>query len=132
MGSGFKVTAEDNFATRGVTAHEALFDRRRLYTAFLGGMGREDVCSWTDVRVLETARNDFQRITGVNTTPLLVHRTLMPAWDRTWRALDGLELPKGIRLCAAYTDRPGIAGRLASAARTAAELAGRYSSITDE
>ncbi|MSR22008.1 MAG: protoporphyrinogen oxidase [Gemmatimonadetes bacterium] len=123
MGSGFKVTLEDDFATRGVTAHEALFDRKGLFTAFLGGMGREEVLDRPDREILEIARTDFRRITGTDATPLLVHRTRMPAWDRSWRALDGLELPKGIRLCAAYTDRPGIPGRLESARRTAEKIA---------
>ncbi len=123
MGTGFKVTEEDGYATRGVTAHEALFDRRGLFTAFLGGMGREAVCDRSDDEILETARADFQRITGTEATPLLVHRTRMPAWDRSWRSMDDLVLPRGIHLCAAYADRPGITGRLESARRTADRLA---------
>jgi oxygen-dependent protoporphyrinogen oxidase len=122
MGSGVKVTLEDRLATRGVTAHETLFGRKGLFTAFLGGMGREEVVARSDDEIMETARRDLERMTGIDAVPLLVHRTRMPAWDRSWAAFDGMALPKGIHLCAAYADRPGIAGRLENAHRTVERL----------
>ena len=63
VGTGFKVTEEDDYATRGVTAHEALFDRRGLFTAFLGGMGREAVCD-RDVPIV-TRRGDGDAVRSV-------------------------------------------------------------------
>ena len=121
-GSGFKMTLEDHSPTRGVTAHDLLFGRRGLFTAFLGGMGGEEVVGLSDPEIMRLAIADFERVTGVIPVALFVHRTAMPAWDRSWRALDSLPLPKGMHLCAAFSDRPGIAGRLENALRLAAHL----------
>lgn len=121
-GSGFKMTFDDRSATRGVTAHEALFGRKGLFTAFLGGMGSEGLLELSDSELMDLAVRDFDRVMGVEATPLIVHRTWMPGWDRTWAALDGLQLPQGLHLCAAFSDRPGISGRLAEALRVAVQL----------
>ncbi len=123
-GSGFKMTLDDHSATRGVTAHETLFDRQGLFTAFLGGMGGEELIELPDPEIMDQARTDFERVTGVAAIPLLVHRTAMPAWDRSWAVLDTLTLPQGIHLCAAFSDRPGIVGRLENAQRTQKRLVG--------
>ncbi len=124
-GSGFKMTMDEPAATRGVTAHEALFGRQGLFTAFLGGMGAEAVVDLPSEEIEALATADFERVTGADATPLLVHRTWMPAWDRSWAALDDLTLPRGIHLCAAFSERPGILGRLENARRLLAELEGR-------
>ncbi len=121
-GSGFKMTLNDRTPTRGVTAHETLFDRRGLFTAFLGGMGAEGLVDREDPEIMEIARTDFETVTGVAATPLFVHRTSMPAWDRSWRAMDDLTLPQGIQLCAAFSRRPGITGRMEDARRVASNL----------
>lgn len=123
-GSGFKMTLDDHSATRGVTAHETLFDRQGLFTAFLGGMGGEELVELPDPEIMDRARADFERVTGVAAIPLFVHRTAMPAWDRSWAVLDTLTPPKGIHLCAAFSDRPGIGGRLENAQRTHERLLG--------
>jgi len=49
----------------------------------------------------------------------------MPAFDRTWAALDDVDLPAGVHLCTNYTARAGIPGRVAAAERLARALAGR-------
>ncbi len=117
IGSGYKLTLDEEGATRGVTAHDALFGRPGLYTAFLGGRGREEVVERSDEEIMGIARSDFRTVTGVDTKPLLVHRTWMPAWDRSWRALADLDPPIGLRICSAYMSRPGIPGRLEEARR---------------
>jgi len=119
VGSGFKETLESSALTRGVTAHGALFDRRGLFSAFLGGMGREELLNRPDEELMAVARDEFRAVTGVEPVPLLVHRTWMPAWDRSWKAMDGLTLPAGVHICAAYAHRPGIPGRLEDARRVA-------------
>jgi len=119
VGSGFKETLESSALTRGVTAHGALFDRRGLFSAFLGGMGREELLNRSDEVLMAVARDEFRAVTGVEPVPLLVHRTWMPAWDRSWKAMDGLTLPYGVHICAAYAHRPGIPGRLEDARRVA-------------
>lgn len=125
VGSGFKMTLDDDSLTRGVTSHEQLFGRTGLFTAFLGGMGREDLLDRPDAHLLETARSDFRRVTGQEATPLFVHRTAMPAWDRSWRALDSVAFPERIHVCSAFFDRPGITGRLENARRIAGLIEGR-------
>ena len=47
----------------------------------------------------------------------------MPAWDRSWSAIQGLSLPAGIHIHANWMARPGIPGRLATARRLAESLA---------
>ena len=113
------MTLDDRSATRGVTSHDALFGRSGLFTAFLGGMGSEALFDLPDSDLMNHAVQDFQRVTGVEPTPLLVHRTAMPAWDHSWSKLDGLRLPEGLHLCNAFADRPGISGRLDQARRVA-------------
>lgn len=124
MGSGYKMTFEERVprATRGVTAQETLFGRPGLFTAFLGGMGAEDVVDRSDAEIMEVARSDFAYVTGVEAVPLLVHRTAMPAWDLSWPEPESLELPRGMHVCAAYAERPGIPGRIEDAGRVAALL----------
>jgi oxygen-dependent protoporphyrinogen oxidase len=119
IGSGFKTTLHDPHLTRGVTSHGGLFGpgsgRDNLYTAFLGGMGREEVMGMSEETLFAIATSDFRRVTKSNPIPLALHRTWMPAWDRSWRSLDGLRLPPGIHLCSAFSGRPGIPGRLEEA-----------------
>lgn len=124
MGSGYKMTLEEPEprATRGVTAQGALFGRRGLFTAFLGGMGSEDLMDRSDEEIMAVARADFAAITGVDAVPLLAHRTAMPAWDLSWPSATGLDLPRGVYICAAYADRPGIPGRLEDARKMVARL----------
>jgi oxygen-dependent protoporphyrinogen oxidase len=86
-------------------------------------MGYEEVVERSDDDLMETARADFAAATGVEAVPLLAHRTAMPAWDVSWSALAGLSLPAGLHVCAAFAERPGIAGRLDDARRLAARLA---------
>ncbi len=85
-------------------------------------MGSEEIVDLPDSDLMARARNDFQRVTGATAAPLFAHRTWMPAWDRSWAALDGLALPEGLHLCAAFSQRPGIVGRLEDARRVAARL----------
>jgi oxygen-dependent protoporphyrinogen oxidase len=122
VGSGYKLTLDQKADTRGATSHDALFARTGLFTAFLGGMGYEGVVERTDAEIMDTARSDFFAAMAVEGIPLLVHRTAMPAWDVSWSALDGISLPGGLHLCAAFAERPGIAGRLEDARRLAARL----------
>ncbi|MEX2294824.1 MAG: protoporphyrinogen oxidase [Gemmatimonadota bacterium] len=122
VGTGFKMTLDSPMATRGVTAHGTLFGRTGLFSAFLGGMGGEALMDRPDAEILAIAQEEFREVTGVDAAPLLVHRTHMPAWDRSWSAMDRLRLPSGLHVCAAYSDRPGIGGRLEEALRVAARL----------
>lgn len=124
-GLGCQVSFAENTATRGVTWNASLFNdagRDGVYTSFLGGTKRSDVAEWSDERIAETAVSEFRRMTRCDARVLRIARVAMPAWDRTWTALDGLELPPGVFACANWESRAGIAGRLAAAERLATTL----------
>jgi len=139
-GLGCQVSlAERGMATRGLTWNAAAFGphpdappaereareaRAGVHTSFLGGAGREDVAAMGDAEVARLAAAEFRRITGVPARPIMAGRVWMPAWDRSWVGIGGLELPAGLDVCAAWSERPGIPGRLDQAARTAASIAG--------
>ena len=127
-GLGYQVSFGERMATRGVTWNTCLFGsdetRRGLCTAFLGGARSPGVLSEPDERLGRVAAREFAEVTGHPAGVLGVSRTAMPAWDSSWAAVTGLELPTGIHAAASWSGRPGIPGRLAQAARLAAELGG--------
>lgn len=70
------------------------------------------------------AVEEFRLCTGYDARALSVEHERMPAWDVTWGALGGLELPDGLHLAANWWSRPGLPGRLAEAERMARTLTG--------
>ncbi|MFW6191844.1 MAG: protoporphyrinogen oxidase [Gemmatimonadota bacterium] len=124
-GMGYQIALGEDFASRGATWNESLFGRDGVHTAYLGGAGREDLWEAPDDELARIARREFERVTGCVTRPLNVARVRMPAWDRTWRVHDEIELPTGLHLCAAYVSRAGIPGRLEAARGLAEALAHR-------
>ena len=93
-GLGFQVSLAEPLALRGVTFNDSLFDRRtNVYTAYLGGGPRPDVVTRDDDALARLAVEEFRVCTGYESRPLAVAREKMPAWDRSWAALDGLRLP---------------------------------------
>jgi oxygen-dependent protoporphyrinogen oxidase len=78
-----------------------------------------------DEEIAHVAVADFRRCTGHDARPLSVTRQRVPAWDVSWRALEGLRDPAGLRFAGSWRSRPGIAGRLAEARAVAAELTRR-------
>jgi oxygen-dependent protoporphyrinogen oxidase len=125
-GFGFQVSfTERDMTLRGVTFNDSLFGRRNLHTAYLGGAHRRDVTSMPDEEIAHVAVADFRRCTGHDARPLSVTRQRVPAWDVSWRALEGLRDPAGLRFAGSWRSRPGIAGRLAEARAVAAELTRR-------
>jgi protoporphyrinogen/coproporphyrinogen III oxidase len=123
-GLGYQVSLAEPLATRGVTFNDSLFGRTGVHTAYLGGAKRPDVVGWGDERIVEAAVAEFRLVTGAEAEPLSVRREAMPAWDVSWRALEGMTLPAGLHLAANWESRPGIPGRLAQARRLAERLAG--------
>jgi len=123
-GFGYQVSFAERLETRGVTFNASIFGRKRLFTAYLGGAAHPDVVEWPDDRIGETAAREFELATGYAASPISVHRVRMPAWDRSWVALDSLRLPPGLTLAASYESRAGIEGRIARATAVARQLTG--------
>jgi oxygen-dependent protoporphyrinogen oxidase len=123
VGLGYQVSLAEDLATRGVTWNDSLFDRDGVYTAYLGGAKRPEVVEEPDDRLAEIAAAEFERVTGYGARALAVTRERMPAWDRSWAALEGLDVPAGLHLAAGWQSRPGLPGRLAQAKRLAKALA---------
>jgi oxygen-dependent protoporphyrinogen oxidase len=53
----------------------------------------------------------------------------MPAYDRSWSALDGVSTPEGVHLRTNYTARAGIPGRIRGAKATAEALVERQKGV---
>lgn len=128
-GYGYQVAGRGTMGTLGVTWNDSLFGheeagRAGVYTAFLGGAGRRDLVEKPNAEVGERARAEFERVTGAPARVLRVGRTRMPAWDRSWEALEGLTLPAGLHVAGNWVSRPGIPGRLEEAAAVAEAAAG--------
>ena len=122
-GLGYQVGYGEGLRTRGVTWNASALGRRGVYTAFLGGARDPAMLERPDEEIGEVARTEFEAVTGCRTRVVAVTRTRVPSWDRTWEALEGLELPPGLHLCTNYESRVGIPGRLARARGLAATLA---------
>ncbi|HEX7088583.1 MAG TPA: protoporphyrinogen oxidase [Longimicrobiales bacterium] len=122
-GSGYQVAFGERLETRGVTFNTNLFSREGVYTAFLGGARNPALADWPDFRIGAIAAAEFELVTGAEARVLHVSRARLPAWDRSWTALEGLELPPGIHLAANYESRMGIPGRIARARQLAETLA---------
>lgn len=125
--AGHTIPLGEGMLTRGVTWNGSLFERdtrNGIHTCFLGGAGRDPLRTWSDDELGRRAREEFQTVTGTTGAVLDVHRVQpgMPAYDRSWAALDRVELPADVHLCANYTARAGIPGRVRAAHELAAEL----------
>lgn len=118
-GLGFQVAFTEPLRLRGVTFNHSLFGRRNLYTAYLGGARHPDVAEMDDERLAAIAVEEFRTCTGYDAEPLEVEHERMPAWDLTWRAIQGLTPPPGLHIAANWWSRPGLPGRIAEAKRVA-------------
>jgi oxygen-dependent protoporphyrinogen oxidase len=122
-GLGFQVSLAEDLPLRGVTFNDSLFGRSRLYTAYLGGARHAALADEADDVLGGLALETFRHTTGADGRTISVARESMPAWDRSWSALEGLALPGGIHLAGNWTERPGVPGRLAQASALARTLA---------
>lgn len=123
-GLGYQVGYGEKLRTRGVTWNDSALGRPGVYTAFLGGARDPAMLERSDEEIGEVARQEFEAATGARTRVVGVNRTRVPSWDRSWTALEGLEMPPGLHLCTNYESRVGIPGRLARTRSLAARLAG--------
>lgn len=123
-GLGYQVSLAESLVTRGVTWNDSLFGRTGVYTAYLGGARNPWIARESVERAGELAVAEFRTVTGSDAGVLSVEQERMPAWDRTWSALQPLELPPNLHVHANWMARPGIPGRLATSRRLAETLTG--------
>jgi protoporphyrinogen/coproporphyrinogen III oxidase len=121
-GLGYQVSLAEPLVTRGVTWNDSLFGRKGVYTVYLGGAKNPWVAAEPEQRVGSIAVDEFRTATGYDARVLSVEQELMPAWDRSWAAIRGLQLPGGLHVHANWESRPGIPGRLIMAKRLAERL----------
>lgn len=122
-GLGYQVSLAEPLVTRGVTWNDSLFGRTGVYTAYLGGAKNPWVSDESHERLGGIAVDEFRTATGFDARVLSVEQERMPAWDRSWAATRGMELPPGLHIHANWHARPGIPGRLAMARHLAERLA---------
>ena len=122
-GFGFQVAIGERWRTRGVTWNASLFGREGLCTAYLGGGLDPQVAGWDAARLETTAAAEYEAIHGAAASPVCTSRPRLPAYDASWEALEGLEVPRGITLAAGYTGRLGLSSRIAEAEAIASRLA---------
>lgn len=125
-GLGYQVSLGEQMATRGVTFNDSLFGREGVYTVYLGGARAPQVVGWTDEALATTAIREFRQVTGYDGMALYVDHERMPAWDRSWSALERVTLPPTVQLASNWSARPGIPGRLAQARRIADGIAAEF------
>jgi protoporphyrinogen/coproporphyrinogen III oxidase len=120
---GFQVSFGESRRIRGATFAGNLDGSGRSAVVYMGGALDPEAHLASDAELGKVATSEFASLTGIQGEPIHVHRATMPAWDSSWRALDGMELPRGVHLLTNYTGRPGIPGRLQEAAALAELLA---------
>lgn len=125
-GLGYLVPDPEDLRTDGVTFNAALFDRDGVFTATMGGADDPAAVGETDATLSATAAREFEAVTGVPAEPLGVHRWHrgIPAHDRSFDALERVDLPDDLHLATNYTARAGIPGRIRQAKRVAGRIAG--------
>jgi oxygen-dependent protoporphyrinogen oxidase len=122
--AGFQVQYDESFHTLGVTCNADLFDRDEHYTCFLGGARTPEMVDWPESAIRDTAVTEFADLTGVDASVLNVQRLPrgMPAYDTSWTAMDRVETPDGVHICANYASRAGVPGRVRRAKALAERL----------
>src|SRR5690625_135877 len=124
-GMGYQVALDEGLETRGVSFNHSLFGREGVYTVYLGGAKNPDLVRLADLQLGGIAAAEFELVTGATAEVLNVSRVGMPAWDRSWVALDQVELPPWAHLASNYESRAGVPGRLARAQQLAERLTRR-------
>ncbi len=124
-GIGALVPADGDLPISGSTWNASFLGRDRLFTCYVDPNRDPEMTNRTDDDLGRLAADAFETLTGSAATPIGVHRWEpgMPAYDRSWTALDALSPPDGIHFCSNFVGRPGIPGRIRNATRLAERIA---------
>ena len=122
-GHGFHVI-DDGYKTGGSTWNDSMLDRDGVYTSYVGSKDRSFLEADRGV-IGRRGATEFETITGADCEVLDVSviRPGMPAYDRSWQAMEKLSLPPGVEICSSFLNRAGIVGRIRNGRRTAREIA---------
>ena len=125
-GIGALVPEGSDVPISGSTWNASFLDREGVFTCYVDPNSDPEMASRTDDELGALAADAFEMLTGSEATPIGVHRWEpgMPAYDRSWTAMDELSTPAGIHLCTNYVGRAGIPGRIRSAKRVAGTIRG--------
>lgn len=126
-GIGALVPSGGDLPISGTTWNASFLDREDLFTCYVDPDSDPGMPDRSDVALESLAANAFEELTGAVARPIHSHRWEpgMPAYDRSWTALDEMAPPDGIHFCSNFVGRPGIPGRIRNAKRLATELADR-------
>lgn len=127
VGHGCQILPEEGYTTLGMTWNASMLDRDGIYTSYLGGGREADLHERSDEEIGAIAAREFEDLLGDEADVLDVHRWVpgMPAYDRSWVALDRFDPPEGVEFVTNYTDRAGVVGRITDAESAADRLASR-------
>ena len=125
-GIGALVPKGGDLPISGSTWNASFLDREGVFTCYVDPNSDPEMESRTDDDLGAMAAEAFETLTGSEATLIGVHRWEpgMPAYDRSWRAMDELSTPAGMHLCTNYVGRAGIPGRIRSAKGVARTLLG--------
>ena len=125
-GIGALVPEGGDVPISGSTWNASFLDREGVFTCYVDPNSDPEMPNRTDDELGEVAAEAFETLTGSEATPIGVHRWEpgMPAYDRSWRAMDELSTPAGMHLCTNYVGRAGIPGRIRSAKGVARTVLG--------
>lgn len=125
-GMGYQVGFREDLRTLGVTWNASLFPHVSpdTYTCYFGGMRDPEALELGDDELRATAAREFRDATGCNADVVHVERLrrAIPAYDSSWSALEEVDPPDGLHLCANYAGRLGIPARVREAERLADDL----------
>ena len=123
-GIGALVPTDSELPISGTTWNTSFLGRERLVTCYVDSNSDPEMGDRTDSEVGDVAADAFEQLTGVSATPIHLHRWEpgMPAYDRSWTAMESLSPPADIHFCANFVGRPGILGRIRNAKQLATEL----------
>jgi oxygen-dependent protoporphyrinogen oxidase len=124
-GIGVLVPDYEDVRVSGLTWNSPFLGRDGVFTCYLDPASLPGMEEASDDELATVAAEEFRRITGSGAEPVHVHRwdPGMPAYDATWDALNGLELPDSVHLCTNYVERAGVTGRLGHARQVASRIA---------
>ena len=125
-GIGTLVPWYESSKISGMTWNSSFLGRDGLFTCYVDPGSYPGLLETSEETLASDIAREFEAMLGAHASPIDVHliEPGMPAYDRSWKAVDELNPPAGVHFCTAFTERPGIPGRLRHASRIGGKIAG--------